>query len=104
MSWLARKLVIRWSFLYPHKKNVFGTFWNQPVCPCVHLFVLLYRVLVCVKTMVGGIKSHLVTGLISFGLLVSKPTILGKTASEMIVGKGGNEGNNRMFSFSSNIF
>ena len=51
----------------PAKRTFSGLYWNQPVCPSVHVSV---RVSVGVQnnsscqSKGGGIKSHLVTGLV----------------------------------------
>ena len=39
-----------------------GVYWNQPVCPSVYPSV--YKILVSVKGLSGGIKSHLWTFLV----------------------------------------
>ena len=39
-----------------------GLYWNQPVCRSVCLSV--YKILVSVEALLGGIKSHLVTAVV----------------------------------------
>ena len=58
------------NIYYTHAKRMFSVlYWHQPVCPSVHVlvFVSVYKIIVSVKELVG-IKSHLVTAVVSFAV------------------------------------
>ena len=48
---------------YPRKTNVFGVYWNQPVCPSVHVSICVQDTTLC-QSAGRNIKYHLVTVLV----------------------------------------
>ena len=60
--------VITEGILHPRKVNVYGVYWNQPICPSICVPVCIQNTSFC-QSAGGGIKSHSVTALVNSNLL-----------------------------------
>ena len=54
-----------------------GVYWNQPACLSVHVYICLQNTSVC-QSAGRGIKSHLVTALVSTMVIWESSQYLGK--------------------------
>ena len=61
-----------YKLLYPAKQMFSGVYWNQTVCPSIRVSVCVQNTSFC-QSAGGGIKSHLVTSLLS-SVIITKMT------------------------------